>query len=123
MQNAVNTMEVFRQVRAALSVIPYSCVDAINALRMSLRDVAGYKNVCLSWSFGLLVLRWSQLLCLYWGVLLSSVFVRVGASFPCPPAPLKYSPVVSCPERMAQVPMRHKWKSNHHGLLREVTGG
>ena len=39
---------IFRQVRAALSVIPYSCVDAINALRMSLRNVAGYKNVCLS---------------------------------------------------------------------------
>ena len=47
-RNAVNTLEVFRQVRAALSVIPYSCVDALNVLRVSLRDVAGYKNVCLS---------------------------------------------------------------------------
>ena len=48
MQNAVNALEDFRQVRAALNVIPYSCVDAIKALRMSLRDVAGYKNICLS---------------------------------------------------------------------------
>ena len=48
MQNTVNALEVFRQVWAALSVIPYSCVNAINALRMSLRNVAGYKNVCLS---------------------------------------------------------------------------
>ena len=49
MQDAVNALGgIFRQVWAALSVIPYSCVDAINALRMSLRDVAGYKNVCLS---------------------------------------------------------------------------
>ena len=39
---------IFRQVRAALSVIPYSCVDAINALIMTLRNVAGYKDVCLS---------------------------------------------------------------------------
>ena len=48
MQNAVNALEVFRQVRTALSIIHYSCVDAINTLRMSLRNVAGYKNVCLS---------------------------------------------------------------------------
>ena len=48
MQNAVNALEEFRQVRASLSVIPYSCMDAINAMRMSLRYVAGYKNVCLS---------------------------------------------------------------------------
>ena len=48
MQKIVNAQEVFRQVRAALSVIPYSCVNATNALRMSLRNVTGYKNVCLS---------------------------------------------------------------------------
>ena len=48
MQNAVNALEVFRQVRAALSITPYSCVYAINALRMSVRDVDGYKNACLS---------------------------------------------------------------------------
>ena len=48
MQEGVNAQGIFRQVRAALSVIPYSYVDAINALRMPLRNVAGYKNVCLS---------------------------------------------------------------------------
>ena len=29
-------------------VTPYSCMDTINALRKSLKDVTGYKNVGLS---------------------------------------------------------------------------
>ena len=38
-------------------VIPYSCVDVITVLRESLKDVAGYKNMGLSKSLELLVLR------------------------------------------------------------------
>ena len=37
MQEGVNAQGIFRQVRAALSVTPYSCVYVINALRMTLR--------------------------------------------------------------------------------------
>ena len=36
MQEVVNAQGIFRQVRAALSVTPYSCVYTINALRISL---------------------------------------------------------------------------------------
>ena len=36
MREEVNAPGIFRQVRAALSVIPYSCVYVINTLRMSL---------------------------------------------------------------------------------------
>ena len=38
-------------------VIPYSCMDAITVLRKSLKDVAGYKNVGLTKSLRLRVLR------------------------------------------------------------------
>ena len=38
-------------------VIPYSCMDAITVLRKSLKDDAGYKNVGLTKSLRLLVLR------------------------------------------------------------------
>ena len=48
MQGEVNAQGIFRQVRAALSVILYSCVYAINALRMTLGGSDVYKNICLS---------------------------------------------------------------------------
>ena len=38
-------------------VTPYSCMDAITVLRKSLKDVAGYKNLGLTKSLRLLVLR------------------------------------------------------------------
>ena len=38
-------------------VIPYSCMDVITVLRKSLNDVAGYKNIGLTKSLRLLVLR------------------------------------------------------------------
>ena len=36
-------------------VIPYSYVDVITVLRKSLKDVVGYKNICLTKSLRLLV--------------------------------------------------------------------
>ena len=44
MQKVVNAQEVFRQFRAALSITPYSCVFAINALRMFLRGSVGLQE-------------------------------------------------------------------------------
>ena len=44
MQKVVNALEVFRQVRAALRTTPYSCMYAINAMRMSLRGSAGLQE-------------------------------------------------------------------------------
>ena len=51
MQEEVNTQRIFRQVRTALSVTPYSYVNAINALRMPPEDLLCYKNICLNLEF------------------------------------------------------------------------
>ena len=37
-------------------VIAYSCMDVITVLRKSLKDVTGYKDICLTKSLRLLIL-------------------------------------------------------------------
>ena len=96
-------------------VIPYSCMDAITVMRKSLKDVAGYKDVGLTKSLRLLVLRLelcSTLLTVSTLALCSSFLVsfvlffrmapRCGwsvLSLFCVADYFKYSPVTTCPER------------------------
>ena len=65
-------------------VIPYSCMDVITVLRKSLKDVVGYKNICLTKSLRPLVL--GQGLCFelaYGSVLGASVFDACGLLLDC----------------------------------------
>ena len=82
-QREVNAPKI-RQVRTARGVIPYSCMDVITVLRKSLKDVAGYKNICLTKSLRLLVL--GQGLCLelvYGSILGASGFDACGLLLDC----------------------------------------